>query len=160
MPEGAEMMRIILAILFGGLSAGLMDFCAAMTINRAPMLTIGRAVASGLYGKASFKMGDNVGWQGVGLHFAMSLIIAAIYVLAAERLACLRTNALLWGVLYGAAIFVVMSYVVRPLSRAGMAHFPDATALLSQLSAMLIFGLFVAFADRWFAPAPIAPTLH
>jgi hypothetical protein len=43
MPEGAEMMRIILAILFGGLSAGLMDFCAAMTINRAPMLTIGRA---------------------------------------------------------------------------------------------------------------------
>lgn len=153
-------MRIIMAIVFGGLSAGLMDFCAAMTMNRLPALTIGRAVASGVYGKGAFKMGDAVGWQGVGLHFGMSLIIAAIYVLAAERLAFLRSNALVWGLLYGIAIFVVMSYVVRPLSRAGVAHYPTANAFFSQLAAMLIFGLFVAYADRWFAPAPIPPTLH
>ena len=145
-------MRIVWAILVGGLSAGLMDFCAAMTINRLPMLTIGRAVATGLYGKSAFKMGDGVGWQGVGLHFAMSLIIAAIYVLAAERLTFMRAHTLVWGLLYGVGIFVVMSWVVRPLSRAGVAHYPDATAFTSQLAAMLIFGLFVAYADRWFAP--------
>ena len=46
-------MRIIMAIVFGGLSAGLMDFCAAMTMNRLPALTIGRAVASGVYGKGA-----------------------------------------------------------------------------------------------------------
>lgn len=153
-------MRIFLAILWGGLAAGLMDFFAAMTINRLPALTIGRAVATGLYGRVAFKMGDDVAWQGVGLHFGMSLIIAAIYVLAAERLAFLRSSALVWGLLYGVAIFVVMSYVVRPLSRAGIAHYPNATAFFSQLTAMLIFGLFVAFADHWFAPAPPPPTLH
>ena len=35
-------MRIVLAILWGGLAAGLMDFFAAMTMNRLPALTIGR----------------------------------------------------------------------------------------------------------------------
>ena len=150
----------MLAILWGGLAAGLMDFAAAMTMNRLPALTIGRAVASGVYGKGAFKMGDDVAWQGVGLHFGMSLIIAAIYVLAAERLTFMRSSALVWGLLYGVAIFVVMSYVVRPLSRAGVAHYPTANAFFSQFAAMLIFGLFVAFADRWFAPAPVPPTLH
>jgi hypothetical protein len=154
------MTRIVLAILFGGLSAGLMDFCAAMTINRAPMLTIGRAVASGLYGKASFKMGDNVGWQGVGLHFAMSLVIAAIYVLAAERITAMRQNVLAFGVAYGVGIFIVMNYVVRPLSKAGISHYATTLSFIENLVAMLIFGIFIAYADRWFGPAPIKPTLH
>lgn len=152
-------MRIILAILSGGLAAGLMDFCAAMTINRLPVLTIGRAVATGLYGKASFKMGDDVGWQGVGLHFAMSLLIAAIYVLAAERIALMRQNTLLFGLLYGVGVFAVMNYVVRPLSKAGIAHYATPLLLIENLMAMLIFGLFVAYADRFFAPAA-AHTLH
>lgn len=150
-------MRILLAILFGGLSAGLMDLCAAMTINRLPALTIGRAVATGLYGKASFKMGDEVGYLGVGLHFAMSLLIAAIYVLAAERIAAMRQNVLAAGLLYGVGVFLVMNYVVRPLSKAGISHYPNPTIFAENLVAMLIFGVFVAYADRWFTPRP---TLH
>jgi uncharacterized membrane protein YagU involved in acid resistance len=131
-----------------------------MTINRLPWLTIGRAVATGIYGKASFKMGDSVGWQGVGLHFAMSILIAATYVLAAERIAALRQNVLIFGLLYGVGIFVVMNYVVRPLSKAGVSHYTSPTIFLENLVAMLIFGVFVAYADRWFAPAPIKPTVH
>ncbi len=150
-------MRIVWAILFGGLSAGLMDLCAAMTINRLPALTIGKAVATGLYGKAAFKMGDAVGYLGVGLHFAMSLLIAALYVLAAERISAIRQNPLAAGLFYGVGIFVVMNYVVRPLSKAGISHYPTSTNFLENLVAMLIFGVFVAYADRWFMPRP---TLH
>jgi hypothetical protein len=153
-------MRIILAILWGGLAAGLMDFCAAMTINRAPVLTIGKAIATGLYGKAAFKMGDGTGYLGIGLHFAMALLIAAIYVLAAERITAMRQNVLAFGLAYGIGIFVVMNYVVRPLSKAGVSHYSNPTIFLENLVAMLIFGLFVAYADRWFGPAPIKPTLH
>ncbi len=153
-------MRIILAILWGGVAAGAMDFCAAMTINRLPALTIGKAIATGLHGRASFKMGDGVGWQGVGLHFAMSLLIAAIYVLAAERLTAMRQNVLAAGLLYGVGVFVVMNYVVRPLSKAGVSHYPNPTILAENIVAMLIFGVFIAYADRWFAPASIKPTLH
>lgn len=153
-------MRIVLAILWGGLAAGAMDFCAAMTINRLPALTIGRAVATGLYGRGAFAMGDGVGWQGVGLHFAMSLLIAAIYVLAAERIALMRQSVLVFGLLYGVGIFVVMNYVVRPLSKAGLSHYATPLSFIENLVAMLIFGIFVAYADRWFAPAPVKPTLH
>ncbi len=153
-------MRLLWAILWGGLAAGAMDFCAAMAINRLPMLTIGRAVATGLYGRGAFKMGDNVGWQGVGLHFAMSLVIAAVYVLAAERIAAMRQNVLVFGLLYGVGIFVVMNYGVRPLSKAGLSHYATPLSFIENLAAMLIFGLFVAYADRWFAPAPVKVTLH
>jgi hypothetical protein len=153
-------LRILLAILFGGLSAGLMDLCAAMTINRLPALTIGRAVATGIYGRGAFKMGDSVGWQGVGLHFAMSLVIAAIYVLAAERITAMRQNVLAFGLAYGVGIFIVMNYVVRPLSKAGISHYPNAINFIENLVAMLIFGLFVAYADRWFGPAPVKVTVH
>ena len=55
-----------------------------------PVQTQLQAIASGLLGKASFTGGLNTALFGLVLQWAMSLIIAAIFVLAADRLPVLR----------------------------------------------------------------------
>ena len=136
------------AILLGGFVAGTIDLGAASLISGLDPLMIMRAVASGVFGKASFQMGMTSALAGLALQWAMSLIIAAIYVFAARRLAILKTQWIACGLAYGAAIFFVMNYVVVPLSAVG--RFPRFTpaSFAQNMLAMLLFGLIVAFFAR------------
>jgi uncharacterized membrane protein YagU involved in acid resistance len=139
--------RIPSAILYGGFIAGTIDIGAAALINRISPLVILRAIASGLLGREAFAGGMPVAWLGLGLQWAMSLLIAAIFVLAARRMSWLTRRWIGAGVLYGAVVFVVMEYVVVPLSAAGKPHF-TALSLAENLLAMFVFGLIVAFFAR------------
>ena len=142
------------AILLGGLIAGTIDIGAAALINGLSPITIMQAVASGLLGKAAFHGGPSAAALGMGLQWAMSLVIAAIFVLGARGIAILRRRWVLGGLAYGVAIFVVMNYAVMPLSAVG--HAPHFTALsfAENLIAMLLFGLIVAYFARVRSPAP------
>ncbi|NMW25862.1 hypothetical protein HFP05_16265, partial [Rhodanobacter denitrificans] len=84
---------------------------------------------------------------GLGLQWAMSLLIAAIFVFAAARMSWLGRRWITAGVLYGVAVFVVMEYVVVPLSAAATPHF-TALSLAENLLAMWLFGLIVSFFAR------------
>ncbi|HJW05943.1 MAG TPA: hypothetical protein VJ527_05535 [Rhodanobacter sp.] len=136
-----------LAILYGGFVAGSLDILAAALINRVDPLIIMRAIASGLLGRAAFQGGLPVAMLGLLLQWAMSLLIAAIFVFAARRLAWLGRRWVAAGLLYGVVVFVVMEYVVVPLSAAAKPHF-TALSLLENLLAMELFGLIVAFCAR------------
>jgi uncharacterized membrane protein YagU involved in acid resistance len=136
-----------LAVLYGGFVAGSLDVLAAALINRINPLIILLAIASGLLGREAFQGGMPVAWLGLGLQWAMSLLIAAIFVLAARRMSWLTRHWIGAGVLYGAVVFVVMEYVVVPLSAAGKPHF-TALSLAENLLAMFVFGLIVAFFAR------------
>ena len=142
------------AILLGGLIAGTIDIGAAALINGLSPVTIMQAVASGLLGKAAFHGGPQAAALGMGLQWAMSLAIAAIYVLAARWITTLRRRWILDGLAYGVGVFVVMNYAVMPLSAVG--HAPHFTALsfAENLVAMLLFGLIVAYFARERSPAP------
>jgi uncharacterized membrane protein YagU involved in acid resistance len=85
---------------------------------------------------------------GLFLQWAMSLLIAAIYVIASERLPALKRHWIAGGLAYGIGIFVVMNYVVFPLS--AYRRFPHFTPLNAgaNLLAMLLFGFLVAFFAR------------
>jgi len=135
------------AILYGGFVAGSLDILAAALINRVDPLIIMRAIASGLLGRAAFQGGLPVAMLGLLLQWAMSLLIAAIFVFAAARLAWLGRHWVAAGLLYGVVVFVVMEYVVVPLSAAAKPHF-TALSLLENLLAMELFGLIVAFFAR------------
>jgi hypothetical protein len=52
------------------------------------------------------------------------------------------------GSAYGVAIYLVMNYVVVPLSAAKMAVKFSVVGLAANLLAMLLFGLIVAFCAR------------
>ena len=91
------MSNTLKAILAGGFIAGTIDIGAAVALYHIGPITILQAIASGLLGKASYAGGLNTALFGLVLQWAMSLIIAAIYVLAANRLPVLRRRWLVMG---------------------------------------------------------------
>lgn len=137
----------LVAILYGGFVAGTLDVGAASLINMIHPLVILRAIASGLLGPTAFRGGTPVSLLGLGLQWAMSLLIAAIFVLAARRMAWLQQRWIAAGLAYGVVVFAVMEYVVVPLSAAMKPHF-TAASLAGNVAAMLLFGLIVSFFAR------------
>jgi uncharacterized membrane protein YagU involved in acid resistance len=138
------------ATLWGGLLAGTIDIGAASLINLLSPIVILQFIATGLLGKASLSGGLHTAALGLLLQWLMSLIIAGIYVAAANRIAWLKLWWIVGGLLYGVVIYVVMNFAVVPLSRAPVPHHPPhIDKLLENLAAMLLFGLIVA----WFARA-------
>jgi len=136
------------AILLGGLLAGTLDIGAAAFINDRSPLVILLVIASGLLGKASFQGGLPAVILGLVLQWLISLIIATIYILVSNRIGELKQHWIAGGLAYGVGVFVVMNYVVVPLSAIG--HIPQFTAwtLGGNLLAMLGFGLLIAFFAR------------
>jgi hypothetical protein len=147
--------RLLAAILIGGLVAGTIDIGAASLINHMGPARILRAIASGWMGKAALKGGGDVVMLGLGLQWAMSVLIAAIYVVASLMLPFLRKMWLLWGLLYGVGVYVVMTYVVVPLSNAPFGKKGGLQLDVKQaenLVAMLLFGLIIAFCASRYLP--------
>ena len=137
-----------LAILMGGLIAGTVDIGAACLVNHVGPVVVLHAIASGVYGRAaSFHGGTTTAVAGLLLQWAMSLIIAAIYVIASLRLPMLRKQWIVGGLAYGAVVYVVMTFIVVPLSSAASKLPPTPISIVENLAAMFVFGLIVA----WFA---------
>jgi hypothetical protein len=145
---------IIAGIALGGLLAGVVDIFAASAINQANPGVILQAIASGVLGKISFLGGARTMVLGLILQLAMSLVIAAIYGGASLRLSSLVQRPVLCGALYGVGVFLVMNFIVVPLSAAPMAkHLPSPAHLVMDLAAMILFGLIVALSPKLLARA-------
>jgi uncharacterized membrane protein YagU involved in acid resistance len=140
------------AILLGGLIAGTLDIGAAALINGRNPLVILLVIASGLLGKASFQGGLPAVLLGLVLQWLMSLVISAIFVLLSNRVPELKQHWSAAGLAYGVGIFVVMNYLVVPLSEIG--RLPQFTVWTfgGNLLAMLGFGLLIAFFARGALP--------
>ena len=146
------------AILWGGFVAGTVDIGAACLINWLSPVVILHAIASGLLGKPSFSGGLPSAVLGLLLQWFMGLLIAAVYVLAARRLAWMQRDWRAAGAVYGVVIYFVMNDVVVPLSNAWPGHdFSkpiDWAKFGENMLAMLLFGLLIAFfAHRFLPPA-------
>jgi uncharacterized membrane protein YagU involved in acid resistance len=138
------------AILFGGIIGGTFDIIFAISwaaYNGMAPTRLLQVVASGLLGKAAFDGGLPVAALGLLLHFAMALLIAAIFVLISRRVPPLLKHPLPVGALFGIAVFLTMRLVVLPLSA-----FPYPVTLkslgaaLDLLSHMFLFGVPIALA--------------
>lgn len=136
------------AILLGGFIAGTLDVGAAALINAVSPVLILHFVAGGLLGEAALAGGGSAALLGLLLQWAMSLLIAAVYVLASRALPILRQLWIIGGLTYGAVIFFVMNYIVVPLS--AWAKWPNFSAakFVENVLGMLLFGLIVAFFAR------------
>jgi hypothetical protein len=135
----------VAAVVQGGLVAGTLDLGAAALINGVSPAFVARFVAGGVLGKEALAGGIPAAMLGLALQLAMSLIIAAVYVIAARRVSWLRRRWVAAGLAYGVVVFLVMNYVVVPLSAwARWPRFTLASFAWSML-AMLLFGAIVAF---------------
>src|SRR5260370_1762408 len=93
------------AILLGGFVAGTIDIGAAALINIVSPILILDFIAGGLLGKTALAGGASVAFLGLVLQWAMSLIIAAIYVVAPRSLPITQRLWIVGGLAYGAVIF-------------------------------------------------------
>ncbi|HEX7048251.1 MAG TPA: hypothetical protein VF275_11835 [Gammaproteobacteria bacterium] len=106
-------------ILYGGLLAGTLDILAAIVKGAFDGLNaeiILQSVASGLLGGKAFDPGIVGAATGLLLHFLIMFVIGAIFVAASRRIAFLLRHTVVSGVLYGVGVYLVMNFVVLPLS--------------------------------------------
>jgi hypothetical protein len=137
------------AIAVGGLVAGALDLTQACILFgwRVPLL-----ISAGLIGRQALHGGVPTYVLGVLLHFFIALSVAAIYYAASRRLAFLTQHPLVCGLFYGAAVEVVMGYVILPLSALhdrGPYELHDV--LQGLLVHMVVIGLPISFSIRRFA---------
>jgi uncharacterized membrane protein YagU involved in acid resistance len=101
-----------------------MDITAAF-ITWAPRgvtpLRILQGIASALLGPRSFEGGPTTGALGAVIHFFIAFSAATVFYAASRKLPLLIHRPILFGILYGVAVYVVMYWIVLPL-----AHFQGA----------------------------------
>ncbi|GAP66619.1 hypothetical protein MBSD_n1930 [Mizugakiibacter sediminis] len=140
------------AILAGGAIAGALDIAFAITfavLRGGTAMRLLQTIASGLLGAAAYDGGWPTAALGFVLHFAMALLIAAIFCLASRRLPVLTRRAPAAGMLYGFGVFLAMRLVVLPLS--AYPHpvtFAPLASALDLGSHMFFVGLPIALAAR------------
>jgi hypothetical protein len=88
----------------------------ATLIQGTPYLVVLQYIASGAVGESAFTGGAATALLGVVFHLLISFIVAAIFLVAADRIPLVRRNVLVSGLLYGVAVFFVMNLLVVPLS--------------------------------------------
>ena len=150
------------AILVGGLIAGGLDMTYAFILwwlrAQVTPMQILQSVATGLLGKASYDGGAGTAILGAFLHFFNALVIAAIFVGASRIWPVLARRATLFGPLYGIGVYLVMNYVVLPLSAFPPRTKPPAPVvwITGVLAHMFLIGLPIALAAKRAVPAAAA----
>ena len=126
-------------IAWATLAAGTLDilFAAILSLirGRAPADML-RFVASGPFPQAT-EWGAAGAWLGLATHFALMAVMAAVFVIAAQRRPALTAKPLQWGVIYGLITYVVMNLIVVPL-RFPTAWPPKPIGIATQLFAHIV----------------------
>lgn len=145
--------RAALFVVAGGLVAGTLDItyaCVFWAIKAGvPAQRIFQSVARGLLGAAAFRGGATTAALGLFLHYFIATTMSVTYYFAAREWAVLRRHPLTGGAVYGLLLYVVMNYVVVPLSAAGGGGPQDRLwVALSIVVHMFLIGVPIAFFAR------------
>ena len=140
---------LALTILLATAAAGTLDItdaCVYYGITKGvPPERIFQSVASGLLGKAAYAGGAGTAALGLFLHFSIMAVMVATYVVASVRLPILTRRPVVMGLAYGAATYVVMNYIVLPLSQVGpRGHFVLPNFINGLLAHLILVGLTLA----------------
>jgi len=136
-------------ILLATLVAGTLDILSAcvytLIAGRAPINML-KGLASAILGNDAVKGGIGVALVGLLLHFAIMAVMAAFFVIAANRLLVLKARWLLAGIAYGVGLWAVMNLIVLPL-RFGAHPFTPLGLAEQFFSHIVLVGIPIA----WFA---------
>ena len=148
--------RALAAILWGGAIAGAFDLTYATVfygLRGVKPIRVSQSIASGLLGPKAYEGGFATAILGVVLHFVIAIGAATVFYLLSRKLAFLTHKPILWGPLYGAAIYFFMHFVVLPL--AANPRFKTTTLSIPTICDfaihMLLIGPSIALAARRFS---------
>jgi uncharacterized membrane protein YagU involved in acid resistance len=85
---------------------------------------------------------------GTLLHFFIAFTVAAVYVLASRKIVALKTQAIAFGLTFGALVYLVMTYTVLPNSAVEPSPFSLALFLNGIIGHALFVGLPIALYAR------------
>ena len=148
-------MRALRTIAITGLIVGAMDITAAciQAISRGATVTrLLQFVASGLIGPKAFQGGTATAALGLGLHFVIAFSLVAVFYAASRRIAFLRRQAVISGIIYGLIVYAFMNLVVLPLSAAKPRHTLSGDLIQIGIH-MFVIGLPTALLVRRFSGA-------
>jgi hypothetical protein len=144
-------MKVILAILLGGLIAGIGDIAYACIhynlVYGTPPQRIFQSVAAGVMGPEAARAG---GWTsasiGLAAHFFLTTMMAAAFVLASFVAPLLRRWWWITGPIYGVGILFIMNLIIVPMSAANLPpRLPEGQFLYGGIFAhILLVGLVIA----------------
>jgi hypothetical protein len=107
-----------------------------------PLISVLQYIASAVMGNAAFEGGVATALLGVLFHYFISFVIAAVFILSADRIPFLRRYAVAGALLYGFGVFVVMNLIVIPLSAAPPLPAPTVPLLIEMIvEHILVIGL-------------------
>ncbi|MES2055171.1 MAG: hypothetical protein V4564_04455 [Pseudomonadota bacterium] len=120
--------KMLAAILAATLVCGTLDIISAFVfaglVGAAPAQVL-RYVASGPFGDGMRDAGNAAAGIGLVTHFAIMAVMVSVFVIAASRIAAIRSNPVLAGVVYGLLLYAVMYWIVVPTRWTG--HYPAMT---------------------------------
>jgi hypothetical protein len=141
----------IKTILLSGFVAGALDLLGAFLVYAVVMKTttfpqILRGIAAGVFGKRIVGSETIMALLGLLFHFIIACSFAAEYFLIYPDVKFLRRNKIISGLLYGIIVWLIMTFIVLPLSNVPLPsvyHTPFAwlKALRSVTILMICVGL-------------------
>jgi hypothetical protein len=130
---GGTMVAILHLIVQDGLVFSL--------LGQRPFILVIQYVASGALGNAAFAGGLATALLGLLIHLLISFIVAGVFILSIDRIPLLRRNIIFGSLLYGIGVFVVLYYVVLPLSAAPPVPLRTMDIIELIIEHMLVIGL-------------------
>ena|SRR5215469_17004434 len=113
-------------VVWGGLVAGVLDAAdgiVAYGIRGLNPIQVLQYIASGALGAAAFSGGLLTAGVGAFFHFFIAFVVAGVFYLGSRAIPQLTRHYIASGLLYGAAVYFVMNYLVLPLSAVAPSQF-------------------------------------
>jgi hypothetical protein len=140
------------AILWGGLIAGVLDITAAFVNSglrgRSPTSVL-QGIATGLLGMDSFKGGFRSAALGLVIHFFVAFVACVVFYALSRKLEFLVRRPVVWGFLYGVAVYLVMYGIVLRVTFHRSFFQPFSAVVIAVLIHMFCVGLPISLAVWW-----------
>ena len=141
------------------LLVGVLDLSDAFifyALRGIPPIRILQGIAGGIYGRAALGMGHRAALIGLLCHFFIAFSATTVFLLTSRKLP-LGRHPWIYGSLFGIALYIVMNYVVLPLSKIGLRPTPPLVPLINGVAALVFcIGIPLAFIARRYVPQRIS----
>src|SRR5579872_1375671 len=139
------------AIFWAGFTCGVLDISAAFItwgFRGVKPYRILQGIASGLLGPRSFNGGWPTAVLGLACHFFIAFSADIVFYMASPKIMLLTRRAVVSGIVYGVLVYLIMYWVVVPLSRAYHRLFSPSATIIAIITHMVCVGLPIALMVR------------
>ncbi len=143
-------------VVMACLLVGSLDIISALThfylkTGKDPAIVL-KYISSAVLGKSAYSGDTNMAVLGLLLHFLIAFIWTILFFIIYPKLKLLSWNRIITGILYGIFIWIIMSRLVVPMSKASVGAFDLKQAIIAVLILIGAIGLPLSFiAHRYYA---------